>query len=410
MAGHLMTWARRQVFRQVALTATQRFILLLLADNGSWDDDDETWSARPFQKTLAEEADVDKRTVQRALKALEDKGVLVAAKRYRAGGAPAGNEYFFNVAIVENPIVAIGQLPNIPGGDMMSSLEISRGDTVPPLENSRDDTVSPTPLDPHELKGRHCAAPVDNSGRGDTGVASGVTPVSPPARDRKPAGRASLNPQENHQSSSSSPEPEPTGPAAVAAGDDDDQKIPGVDDSPRAASGPGVTIYRDVKLTQVAQQLNSITGLHLRDQELCFVIDRYLDRVESATSPIGLVLASAAREPETLRREVTKLFRGGLDTDATRSSDSGRVVEFSAPAKCPIPAHAEQGRMRSNCPNCHGKFGAWEFPEAITREIFQQLTPEAQANVETAGVQVREHVDPQTLRRIVAHPIKRRTG
>lgn len=408
MAGHLMTWARRQVFKQVELTATQRFILLLLADNGSWDDDDETWSARPFQKTLAEEADVDKRTVQRALKALEDKGVLVAAKRYRPGGAPAGNEYYFNVAIVENPIVAVGKIPGNSRDDIVSSLEFSRGDTVPPLENSRDDIVPPTPSDPHEIKGRHHAAPVDNSGGRRHSAASEVTPVSPPAREVN--ARASLNPQENHQSSSSSPEPVPADPAAAAAGDDDDQKNPSVEDPPRAASGPGENTHRGVDLSRVAKQLNTITGLGLRDHEIRWIIDRYLDRVEHVSSPTGLVLASAAREPETLRRETTKLFRGGLDATGSTAPGESRVAAFSPPVKCPIPAHADQGRMRANCPVCRGKFGTWEFPEAITTAIYDQLDPEVQANVTAAGVQVREHVPAEVLRRIVCQPIRRHTG
>lgn len=416
MAGHLMTWARRQVFKQLKLSSTQRFVLLLLADNGSWDEDTETWSAKPFQKTLAEEADTDVRTVQRALKELENKGVLFARKRYRAGGAPAGNEYFFNVAVVENPIVAVGNIP-----------ADSRPDTVPPLENSRDDIVSPTPSDPHDFKTRHCAAPVDNSGRGDTSVGSEATPVSGPARERKPARRASLNPHKNQYSSSSSSgefsPPKSVEPAADAAGVEE-EPLRGADlreahsQGTSAASGDVHSdvahqhpkAERPVDLAEVTRALRDVpairewfTGRPETTSLLTGWVDQVLDRASDPVigQPTGLVIAAARRNPTRTREELNRLAN---PVSVQTTSERPR------PRKCPIPAHAALGNHQANCPECRDLTGEGNFPPAIDTGIYAELSEAGRKNIDRYGVPVHRHVDHEDLLRTLSWAEHRRAA
>ena len=70
MATDMLTWARRQVFEPMNLSSSERFVLLLLADNSSWDEETGRWYAFPFQKTLARESGLSERTVKRAISRL----------------------------------------------------------------------------------------------------------------------------------------------------------------------------------------------------------------------------------------------------------------------------------------------------------------------------------------------------
>lgn len=89
MATDMLTWARRQVFEPMNLSSSERFVLLLLADNSSWDEETGRWYAFPFQKTLARESGLSERTVKRAISRLLELG-LISISGHRASSPATG--------------------------------------------------------------------------------------------------------------------------------------------------------------------------------------------------------------------------------------------------------------------------------------------------------------------------------
>ena len=78
-----MNWAWRQV-----LTPTLKLVLMALADAA--DDQGVCW---PSVSTLAKKCSVSTRTVQRSLRSLMDRGLLIAESRQRRDGSSTSNRY-----------------------------------------------------------------------------------------------------------------------------------------------------------------------------------------------------------------------------------------------------------------------------------------------------------------------------
>ena len=113
-----MNWAWKQ-----ALAPTPKLILMALADTA--DDRGICWPSVP---TLAQKCTVSPRTVQRVIRALANKGLMVAEPRFRPDGSCSSNRYRLRIE----------------GGDKMSPAP-DRGDTPPrhPCQGPPDTDVTP---------------------------------------------------------------------------------------------------------------------------------------------------------------------------------------------------------------------------------------------------------------------------
>lgn len=394
MATDMLTWARRQVFEPMNLSSSERFVLLLLADNSSWDEDTGRWYAFPFQKTLARESGLSERTVKRAISRLLELGLISTERRKRASGFIAGNGYVFHPEVVAEPIArtvddaveAVEERKPGPGfssGDTVSSLEIAGGDTVAPPVVAGGDTMTRGPHDPHDPRRGHSVL----SGPQGTPCPLGGDTVALPTRADREDVRARLN---RHSESSSSS----TGAAAAGAAydEDDDQSSSqpnpttpetrrAADDEARAELGR----WRGVDLGVLGAQVVEATGLESGRDELVWLVDAILARSRRQVGrPASFVRTAITNDPAGTRAEL--LARFGATPAAVEGSAGGVQRKKSPP--CPIPVHAEQGLLKVNCPACRG---IWEdpFPAVIKRSVFEQLDGVVQERVlRAAGVEI----------------------
>lgn len=85
MSIQQVTWA----FEQEDLTSPQKFVLVVLANYS-----DSEGSAFPSATKIAQQTSLNKETVWKALKALEDKGLIVRESRRRPDGTQTSNRYW----------------------------------------------------------------------------------------------------------------------------------------------------------------------------------------------------------------------------------------------------------------------------------------------------------------------------
>lgn len=383
MATDMLTWARRQVFEPMNLSSSERFVLLLLADNSSWDEDTGRWYAFPFQKTLARESGLSERTVKRAISRLLELRVISTERRKRASGFIAGNGYVFHPEAVAEPITrtvkdaveAVGEQisgPGFSGGETMSSLEIAGGDTM-----------SPDPNDPHDPRRGHS---VPSGPQGTPCPLGGDTVAHPTRADREDV-RARLN---RHSESSSSSAGEA---AAGAADNEDDEQSSSQPNVPAHGFGTVASAeertepdtWRGVDLDVLGAQVVEATGLDCGRNELVWLVDSILARSRRQVGrPASFVRTAIANDPAGTRAELLVQFGA---PPATVEGAAGGVRRKKSPP-CPIPEHAEQGLLKVNCPACRG---IWDepFPAVITRSVFEQLDGVVQERVlRAAGVEV----------------------
>lgn len=391
MATDMLTWARRQVFEPMNLSSSERFVLLLLADNSSWDEGTGRWYAFPFQKTLARESGLSERTVKRAISRLLELGLISTERRKRASGFIAGNGYVFHPEVVAEPIArtvddAVEEWnpgPGFSSGDTVSSLEIAGGDTVAPPVVARGDTMTPDPHDPHDRRRGHS---VPSGPQGTPCPLGGDTVALPTRADREDV-RARLN---RHSESSSSS----AGAAAAGAADDEDddqsssQPNPTTHETGRPADDEepsDLGRWRGVDLGVLGAQVVEATGLESGRDELVWLVDAILARSRRQVGrPASFVRTAITNDPAGTRAEL--LARFGSAPAAVEGSAGGVQRKKSPP--CPIPEHAEQGLLKVNCPACRG---IWEdpFPAVVKRSVFEQLDGVVQERVlRAAGVQI----------------------
>ena len=389
MATDMLTWARRQVFEPMNLSSSERFVLLLLADNSSWDEGTGRWYAFPFQKTLARESGLSERTVKRAISRLLELGLISTERRKRASGFIAGNGYVFHPEVVAEPIArtvddAVEEWnpgPGFSSGDTVSSLEIAGGDTVAPPVVARGDTMTPDPHDPHDRRRGHS---VPSGPQGTPCPLGGDTVALPTRADREDV-RARLN---RHSESSSSS----AGAAAAGAADDEDddqsssQPNPTTHETGRPADDEepsDLGRWRGVDLGVLGAQVVEATGLESGRDELVWLVDAILARSRRQVGrPASFVRTAINNDPAGTRAEL--LARFGT-SPATAEGSAGVQRKKSPP--CPIPEHAEEGLLKVNCPACRG---IWDdpFPAVISRSVFEQLEGAVQERALRAGVVV----------------------
>lgn len=347
MATDMLTWARRQVFEPMNLSSSERFVLLLLADNSSWDEATGRWYAFPFQKTLARESGLSERTVKRAISRLLELGLISTERRKRASGFIAGNGYVFHPEVVAEPIArtvddaveAVEERNPGPGfsrEDTVSSLEIAGGDTVAP----------PTRADKEDVRAR----------------LNRHSESSSSSADKAAAGAAD---DEDDDQSTSKPNPTTHGSRTPAA------------DEERSDLGH----WRGVDLGELGAQVVEATGIDSGRNELVWLVDAILARSRRQVGrPASFVRTAITNDPAGTRAEL--LARFGTSAAAVQRSAGGVQRKKSPP--CPIPEHAEQGLLKVNCPPCRG---IWEdpFPFVIKRRVFEQLDGVVQERVMRAA-------------------------
>lgn len=410
MATEMLTWARRQVFQQFDLSSSERFVLMLLADNASWDEEDGHWHARPFQETLAKESGLSKRSVMRALNRLTEHGLLSTYRRRRKSGFLGGNGYIFHPEVVEQPITLTEQNRVIPGSD-----------TVSPLEAAGGDTVSPASADPRDPRRRHSVTSAKEAQGRRHSVTSEVTPATPPAREVN--ARASLNHHHEPSSSSSSAGAftvvPARRPAAGAAGDDridDDHQaaaeitvgsaVAGAGAEPSAAtplspadpvgppqsdfgdamegaatvsgqmaghaagmagaSGPVTAVgsdgvHRGVDVAVVANQVAAAIGRRASTADIRWLVDQVLDRAKTRVQrPTPYVVASVTADPAGWAAQLSSIpaaataelagVAGGHNEQEAAAAVAGHVTGQAATGVA--------GGDRPGCPvDDHASFG-----------------------------------------------------
>lgn len=144
---------------------TAKLVLLVLADHAGDDGRD----AFPSVAKIARAAGVTERTVQRHLRDLEAAGLIVKGDGEKAGRAIKRSGYIPTTYDLQ--MRHTKDSDEAPRGDAHDTT--ARGDNMTPLADG-----GVTPVSPHDAGG---VTPV--AGRGDTGVAGGVTPVSPEPKD-----------------------------------------------------------------------------------------------------------------------------------------------------------------------------------------------------------------------------------
>lgn len=155
-----------------------------------------------------------------------------------------------------------------------------------------------------------------------------------------------------------------------------------------------------VDVDKVQQALSGVSGAAPSEEMAIAFIDRILDRTREKflKSPTGYVVSAIRQSPGRTKADLQAL---------SQPEASSGLAASSSPVPCPIPAHAEHGRWKANCPSCRGKFGVWEFPEVISTAVYDQLDEEVQANIRAAEVNVVDQVDHATMRRTIDHPIRK---
>lgn len=450
MANEMLTWARRQVFQQFDLSTSERLVLMLLADNASWDEEDGHWYAKPFQKTLARDAGMTERSVQRAVSKLADHGLLSKERRKLRAGALGGNGYVLHPERVDQPITLT-----------RANRVTTRDDTVSGLDFARDDTVSPHPSDPRIGKTRHSVGSVENSDRPDTGVGSEATPVSGPAREVD--ARASLNHQVEPSSSSSISDEFSA--AAGAAGDDDDDQWPSAEEDPRpdasaASSAVSATeavavsaadlpdqakgsasdmsgelaggadsgaatvsavesggVHRGVDVAVVANQLSATIGRRASTADIRWLIDQVLDRAKTRVQrPTPYVVASVTADPAGWAAQLSSIpttasvelpgqgmagQSGGHMSGQFTGQVAGQMSAAGRPG-CPVDDHSSFGHRQGRCRMCRSEAmaGGWraEYDAGrMARSKFDRLSAEAQQVVRTQGIEVTDEEEAERL-------------
>lgn len=365
MAVEMITWARRQVFDQFELSGPERFILMLLADNASFDEETGLWSAFPLQNTLAQESGFNERTVQRALKRFRDFGLLSTETRYKKSGAKSGNMYRLHPEVVNEPIARNEAMPGF-----------SSDDTESGPENSSNDTQSGTPVVAREFKTRHT---VGSPEKGDPNRHTvGYHPTQSRVPRAETTARASLTIIEPSSSSMSSrATTDDRVPSAGAEADETTTKRFGEEGQANQerlgmhavpnARGP---VDLDKLVAVVAGQW-SVTVDRNRAAWLAEQITARSAR--TVGSPDAFVRRSLVNDGHEWQAAVMDYF--GDRSNAGRSTGHGP----SGDRKCPIKHHAESGWSARSCPGCRKQF---DFPKQLDRATYEALDADVRSLVD----------------------------
>lgn len=377
MANEMITWARRQVFDQFELSGPERLILMLLADNASFDEETGLWSSWPFQKTLAHDSGYSERAVLRAVKRFRDLGLISVEARYKKSGAKTGNTYRFHPDAVNKPIVRTEALPEYSRGDTESGLEYSRGDTQSGLENSRHDTQSGTPSQAREIKTRHTV------GYPKIGDPNRHTVRYHPTQSQVPRAEtnagASLTIIELSSSSmSSSATTDDSVPSAGAEADETTTIEFGDQDSgpqqPRFGTHDVPNARGPVDLDKLVAVVSGQWSVSLDRDRAVWLAEQITGRsARTVGSPDAFVRRSLANDGHEWEAAVIDHF----GDRAIRGRSTGHNV--TSDRKCPIKHHADSGWNARTCPGCRKQL---DFPKQLDRATYEALDADVRSLID----------------------------
>lgn len=361
---------------------------------------DGEWRWESDKKKLARRCLTTKRTVQEGLRKFENDWGIISLRRFKGprGEDTEGFEFYVHEEVLT-------QLFDDPMG-FFSQL------TEP--QSTPDEAGSEKSSDPAE--GLWITGSENSSTPANTGEENSSTPAGSEIYARSACknfrplrARTSKNPQSNPHSSSSSsgefraePEAEPT---AVAVGEEE-EPLPGAGTSMADMASSSVasghdsedvfthTTHGQVKLPDVVRALSAISTSAVTAEQAQKVAARILDRASSEpkASPTGFVVSAIRKSPSRTKHDLA-VASGHVSESPSAGQPRPR------PARCPIPAHADLGHHQSNCPECRDLTGDGNFPEAITSEIFSQLSEAGKASIRRYQVPVYDEVSTTALRR-----------
>lgn len=377
MANEMITWARRQVFDQFELSGPERLILMLLADNASFDEETGLWSSWPFQKTLAHDSGYSERAVIRAVKRFSELGLISIEARYKKSGAKTGNTYRFHPEAVNRPIARTECLPEYSRGDTQSGLEYSRDDTQSALEHSRDDTQAGTPPEAREFKTRHTVRCPELGGPKRHTVTYHQTDSQVPRTETTP--RASLTIIEPSSSSmSSSATTDDRVPSAGAEADETTTKRFGGEESQANQERLGMHAVPNargpVDLDKLVAVVAGQWSVTLDRDRAAWLAEQITARsARTVGSPDAFVRRSLVNDGHEWQAAVMDCF--GDRSNGGRSTGHGP----SDDRKCPIKHHADSGWSARSCPGCRKQF---DFPKQLDRATYEALDADVRALVD----------------------------
>lgn len=149
MSNEAITWA----FKQEGLTMTEKFVLIALADYAN-----ESHMCFPAHEKTAKRVAASKSTVQRAVKGLEDKGLLRVVSWHRPNGSTTSNRYQLRVGGHYDH----GGVVNLTTGGSQSDTRAGYPDDQGAMVTS-DHPITPSSYPPDEPPGKNVQPPSGGS-------------------------------------------------------------------------------------------------------------------------------------------------------------------------------------------------------------------------------------------------------
>lgn len=371
MAGELLTWARKQVFPQLKPSGAERFILFLLADNCSWNEEDERWYAFPYLATLVEDSGYSKSTVQRALSKFIDLGVISTERWYRKSGAAGGNAYILHPEVVENPVAKVSRKAKQSRVVTMTTPETSRVVSMTSQENGAVDNLH----GPQEF----------NSGHSDYSRARVVTTTPSSGHSDQSRTRVSFTAHPSltpNEPSSSSMSPSATTDSGVASAGAEADKTTMRKEFWRNNNEP-ITRWgihhvsgsgRPVSLDRVAEDIAGQWSVTLDRDRLAWLVEEIVSRsARTVGAPEQFVRKSLVNDGADWEQALQTHF-GDSTTDG-RSPGHGTTGD----RKCPIQHHADSGWNARTCPGCRKQL---DFPKQLDRATYEALDAQVRSLVD----------------------------
>lgn len=442
MTGAAESWAA-DVARALGLNLTQTTVLREL---GYKTNDD--WFTYVSAEAISLRTGMSEDTARKAIKAIETNPemdeLLIRTKGARCRGGclfPDGSPkhctpghsmpdgFYLNMVSGEQIIdQAIEQGVKLPSQRHWKNSRVARlyrekyGNQSPaqPVDNSKAEGRTQPVGDagwPHKR-----AKPQVRTNRSETPVrytqpvGDAVQPVGDAglARDRKPARRASLKDQLNTHSSSTPPAHQETHregePPAGAVGEE--EPVPGAAPGTKTSGGAPAASGGDpprgsgpprphgvVDTAKVQSMLAAVASESVSAQTAEAFTGLVLGRASEPViaNPTGFVVAAIRSSPGRTRADLDSLQAEHGTTAATVGVGQQR------PVLCPLPAHRERGHRQANCPDCRGLTGEFDFPQLVSRAVFDQLADWQQRALIGCGVEVRAEVDVDTMSRSVLY-------
>lgn len=344
MAVEMITWAVHQVFEPFDLSPPERFILMLLADNASFDEGMGAWKAFPFQKTLARKSGYDERTVSRAFKRFRQLGLVSSEARYKKAGGRAGNTYRFHPEIVDRPI--------------------PRTEAIP--ENPREDTQSGMPSVARELKGGHSVGYGDEQAHTRQGVRYDPAESRLPRAESTAGTFLTVNEPSSSSMSASAPDQgeSPAG-AGETTTDNENERTPNEVTGRRFGVQEVANARGPVDLDKLAEVVASQWTVALDRDRAAWLAETIIGRsARMVGSPDAFVRRSLVNDGHEWQKAVVDHF---ADWANAGRSQHDRTVEDRA---CPIRHHADCGWKAHSCPGCRKQL---DFPKVLDRSIYEAM-------------------------------------